>query len=167
MKKEIPERKRAFLRWLTKGSKERETQARHALTTFLPPLLQAGFEWVEKDFEGYNSQVNSISLERGDSQGNIDFISIIFDKHRKPKFKIVAGTKKLNPPYEWIKAGDIVRYRSETDQAKWWAPKFWQPNKKAVFNANVAKVAALLPQLIRFLDTGEVGSHIWEHKIPS
>ena len=158
------DKKKAFLRWLSRGTAEHELLGRYLLQKFLPILRDAGFEWIEKETDGGRAQVNSISLERHRSDNYFDYVIILFDKYRYPKFKICSGRKEKEPPFQFILAGDLVRYKSELDRAKWWAPRFWQLNKTNEFKKKVDKVSKFLPQLISFLDDGEVGPNIWKHE---
>jgi len=161
------ERRRAFKRWLALGPKSREAQASYAMRLFLPALEVVGFKWVEKGFDGVNAQVNAIELERENVQGQIDFISIIFDKYRSPRFQIALGTKEKLVPHKWVRGGRIVRRKSGLDKHNWWGAKWWHLNKGVRFAFAVNEVFAILPQAVDFLSNGTVGPNIWESKIES
>jgi hypothetical protein len=165
MSEAIPERKRAFLRWLALGAKKREAQTKRAIAAFLPTLKAAGFEWIEKSFDGVSAQVNAIELERENVEGQIDFVSIIFDKHRRPKFQIALGTKEKAFPHRWVRGGRVVWHKNGLDKHNWWGAKWWHLNKEDAFDAAVKEVTGILPQAIDFLSNGAVGSNIWESKI--
>ena len=156
MNEAAPERKRAFLRWLSLGPSKQEERARYALNAFLPILETAGFEWVEKEFDGSKPQVNSLHFERTRINGQIEYVDILFTRYRHLKFKIYARIKEEKFPHKSLKAGDLVRYKSILDRAKWWGPKWWHLNKGQIFKSDVKKVARLLPKLIDFLSTGAV-----------
>ena len=143
-------------------------QARKALNAFLPILEGAGFEWVEKAFYGYNAQANSIATQRERIEGQIEFITTYFHMHRHLKFQVISGVVEKGPPdkpRKWFRAGDIVRYQSELDRAKWWGPKWWHVNKTRVYESHVKKVETILPELINFLTTGEATPNIWVHDL--
>jgi len=158
-------RKRAFLRWLAFGSKRRETQVRRAIEYIIPLLEKTGFEWVEKSFDGENAQVNAVELERENVEGQIDFISIIFDKYRSLKFQIALGTKKKAFPHHWIRGGRVVRCKSGLEKHNWWGAKWWHLNKEKAFESAVKEASEVLPQAIEFLSNGTAGPNIWESEI--
>ena len=164
-KKKIPDRKRAFFRWLAKGPKEREEQAKHAIDLFLPILEDAGFDWVEHEFDGGRAQVNSVSLEREQVPGQIDFIVIIFDKNRTASFQVAVGRKEKQYPHHWIRGGSIVWGKSGLDKHNWWGAKWHSVNKRKAFEDGVMNVAKAFPQALKFLSDGTVGPQIWEPEI--
>lgn len=158
-------RRRIFLRWLAQGSDELQTRANQLISTVVPQLEALGFEWVEEDLEGGRSQPNAISMERRTRKDEVDFVRIIFDKHRSSRFKVISGTKVSSPPHHWIKAGDLVRFQSELDRAKWWGPMWWHLDKAKVFDNALEKVGSLIPELTQFLSDGVRSPNIYEWPI--
>jgi len=152
---------RRFFRWLKTGPKIQEGPIENATEKFLSVLEPFEFKWVEKNFDGGCAQAHAIELERENAQ-DVDFISIIFDKDRSWRFKVISGKKECFPPHKWIQAGDLVRYQSDLDRAKWWGASWWNLNKRKSFERSVNKVVELLPELEDFLSNGTVGNAIYK-----
>ena len=132
-----------------------------AVAPCLEVLKAEGFKAVRQEFDGKSAQPNAISLERvrGDE---LDFVRIIFDKFGRGRFKVISGTRLSAPPYNWVRAGDLVRWSTDDDAAKWWGTSWWNLNKQQAVKAAAMKVARLLPQFLTFLSDGSVGRNVYQ-----
>lgn len=155
----------AFERWLKKGTSEYRDAIRVAIDVFQPFMESNGFEWVEKCPDRSKPQVNSMEFHRKNADGNLEMVIFLFDKNQRYRFQVFSMVKEDVEPYRWIKAGDIVRFQSELDKARWWEVKWWQMNKPKAFRVNVEKISKLLPSLIEFLKTDKTHPNLWVHSL--
>lgn len=153
--------KKAFLRWCAKGDASYQSAISYALETLLPVVEEAGFKWVEKSPDGFKTPSFMIDLERPKPKG-IERININFDKYKKLNFSVTGTISEKSTPYRRIVISRIVKYKSEFAKASIWGASIFSLNKRRVFKKEADRVAKLLPQLINFLDTGNVGPNIYK-----
>lgn len=156
---------RPFEQWSSLASEDmRESLLRAAeVLTSLP--LEHGFKLERKAFDSSDPPAYALNLERHLATGQTNFIYVGFDKYHRTRFQILFGTKGTSPPHRWIRAGALVwKNGSELQEYKWWGAKWWQPNKVKAFNREIGKAAELMPQVLDYLNSGTVGSHIFEER---
>lgn len=159
-------RSKGFSRWAALGTKDRERQLMHAVALFTSLLEAAGFKWVERCFDIGIAQANSINLEREHENGQVDFVLIIFDRYRRARFQVSAGTKEKEPPHRWVRAGALVwKKKDALVKYQWWGAKWWHLDKSAALDRAIEQVASLLPQLLEYLSTDAAGPNVWPSEI--
>ncbi len=158
-------KKRAFLRWLSRGEKSDEELILYALDVMLPPLEDAGFEWVEIEHDGGKPLANSVTLERMNSPERIDSIEFLFDRGRQIKFAVSMRTRLKTPPHKWVRGGDLVANKRARGQQYWWKNHGFYFSRMRCFEHVVEKVRRALPQVLDYLNDGTVGPQIWDGEI--
>jgi len=153
--------KKAFLRWCSKGDESYQRVVEYALDAILPILDKADFEWVEKSPDGYKTPHFMIDFERKTERG-IEIVGLNFEKYRRYRFKVNSVVLENVPPFKRILGGDLVRYQSELDKAKWWGTSWLSINKEKAFKKEVDKVSKMLPQILDFLSDETAGPNIWK-----
>lgn len=153
------EEKKFFIKWVRRGSIRYQAIMEKAVQALVPSIERHGFTWVERRYDGYRAQANSISFERTRDDA-VDFIYVIFDSRRRLKFQVLLGSKCLTPPHDWIRSGSVVWRRKEHDKYKWWGPKWWMMCRRKNFMCSVQRVVKIVPRANEFLMTGLSGENI-------
>ena len=137
-----------------------------AASSLLAPLESGGFQWVENAFDVGAVPAHSLNLERSGASDSIDFVLIIFDKRRHLRFQVLFGSKRATAPYPWIRSGALVwKQGSELVKYKWWGAKWWHLDKVESLSLAAIRTASLMPQVFRFLSSGEVGENVYSDLI--
>jgi hypothetical protein len=127
-----------------------------------PQLEAAGFHRVEVILQEVDWPVrgSEIELERVREQ-IIDTVGFNFAKYRTPRLQIHFSRREIAPPHAFIRSGNLVARKSQYYHywgKPWWLPtRFWsqRASKRAI-----DRIEALIEQLLRFLDSGEMGPNI-------
>ena len=160
-------RRSTFSRWTAKATKGRDKALQHAVDALVPPLENAGFQWMGKSLDCGTLPSHTINLEREPVPGEIDFVMIIFDKYHVARFQMLFGTKEKETPHRWIRSGALVwKKRSESLKFKWWGARWWSLDKNAALAAAAETATSLLPQVLRFLSEGSDEKNIFASTIP-
>jgi hypothetical protein len=148
-----------FIRWASRGGARYQAIMEKTVHTLVPSIQCYGFAWVERRYDGYRAQANSISFERARDEV-VDFIYVIFDSRRRLKFQVILGSRCLAPPHDWIRSGSVVWRRKEDNKYKWWGPKWWEMRRRKNFMRAVQQVVKIVPMANEFLMTGLSGDNI-------
>lgn len=158
---------KVFVKWLLRGPERMRDTGEKVVATIVPLIENAGFIWVDKTFDIGPVQANEIALERTNVDRSVDFISIYFDKYRKPKFEVWGGTKRPDTPndWEWVKGATLVWKQDDGYRYKQWAPNWWQLSRTAAKTKVVNDVARYIPQMIGYLNGEPPGPNVRVSKI--
>jgi len=154
-----PKGEKVFLKWLARGPAEKRRLADQVIANITPIFEQAGFSWVGTCFYG-RPQINEIPMERRNDDGTVDFVSISFNKYRKPQFDLQA--LRLAPPdhRHWTKNAHLVWKQDDDVRYKRWGPKWWELDRAQAENKAVGRVRDLAPQLIAYLGGEQPGPNV-------
>jgi hypothetical protein len=154
--------RKKFQRWQERASEKTRHLSQLIEAHIVPPLLEAGFAWVDVALQQPDWPVNAheIRLERvGNSV--VDSVDITFGKYGDPKFQIGFSRRESVAPNRFIRSGALVKHPSQ--RYYFWGKPGWLPSVLWSFEratTGVLDVVPLLRQVIDFLDTGERGSNI-------
>lgn len=81
---------KTFLSWVSKGDEQYQVLVKYALENLLPIFENDGFEWVEKNLEGFKTPFHMIDLERRGGK-YAERVTIIFDKHRRKNLILLCA----------------------------------------------------------------------------
>lgn len=155
-----------FRKWAATANQDRVMTLARVVTSLVPQLERAGFQWVDKSFDCGSVPANTINLEREVVPGRVDYVQLIFDKRHRARFQLIFGSKEGVPPHRWVRSGALVwKKDSESVEYKWWGARWWQLDKEAALAIAADVIASLLPQLLRFLSDGVAGTNVWEAKL--
>ena len=160
-------KRKGFVRWAKQGPNGMDAVMLRAASAFLQALEAASFRWVDKAFDSSGVPAHVVNLERNLTAARTDYVMVIFDKHRRPRFQVLFGSKGSTSPYPWIRAGALVwEQGSELVKFKWWGPSWWQLNKVESLSRTIDKVASLMPQVLQYMSSGEVGANVHSEIVP-
>lgn len=160
--------KSRFDRWKSRTSKQTRALAELVETRLTSRLERDGFLRVDVSMQDPKSPIrgNEIQLEKPVEDG-LDCIDVTFAKYGVPRFQVGCARRRLVHPNEFVRAGMLVA--SANEYLHFWGKPWWRPvwswsDEDAVRVVGV--VEEKLGQLLRFLDTGEVGPNIHAQNIP-
>jgi hypothetical protein len=157
---------KGFRRWASTASEKHVAALEYAVASLVPHLESAGFLWTDRTFDCGGAPAHTINLEREVVQGRVDFVQLIFDKHHRARLQVLFGSKEKAPPHRWVRSGALVwKKESASVEYKWWGARWWHVDKDAALMNAVNAVAALLPQLLRFLADGMAGDNVWQAEL--
>lgn len=156
---------KVFVKWLMRGHTEKRRLADQVIDRIVPVFEQAGFSWVQSSFYG-RPQINEVPMERRNGDGTVDFVSISFNKNRKPQFDIQV--LRLVPPEHrrWSKNAHLVWKQDDDVRYKRWGPKWWQLERIQAEKRTVEIVRGFVPQLLAYLSGEPPGPNVrvWPEK---
>jgi len=162
---DVPKQEKSFLNWLARGSEAKRRLGDKVIASIVPIFEQAGFSWAASCFYG-RPHINEIPMERQNADGTVDFISISFNKYRKPQFDVQA--LRLVPPdhRRWSKNAHLVWKQDDDVRYKRWGPKWWQWERTKAEDKAVEMIRHLVPQLLDYLSGAPPGPNIriWPEK---
>lgn len=157
---------KAFIRWMKNGPDKMQPAFLRAVDMFCAPLEAVGFRCADKAFDASGVPAHTINLERKATADSTDYVMVIFDNHRRPRFQVIFGSKRTMPPQSWIRSAALVWKRdSELVKYKWWGAKWWHLNKVKSLDHAVDRVMTLMPQVVHYLSSGEAGDNVHSEEI--
>jgi hypothetical protein len=150
---------KVFVKWLMRGPAEKRRLADQVIACIVPIFEQAGFSWAQACFYG-RPQINEIPLERRNDDGSVDFVSISFNKFRKPQFDIQGLRLAPHDNRHWIRNGYLVWKQDDDVRYTRWGPKWWQVNRVQAEKESVEVVRNLVPQLLNYLVGDQPGPNV-------
>jgi hypothetical protein len=139
-----------LLRWVGKYHPNNVNIIKEAIVKLSSEMLKIGFFLNDNTFEGVKTQINSVNFERS-SSGNVDYILVIFDRHDPMKFQVAFGLKRGSDPFEWIRAGNLVKRKSDAISAKWWGAGWFSLSKEQSFKKDWMKFLTSISDIENFL----------------
>ncbi|MNM33707.1 hypothetical protein D3C81_443390 [compost metagenome] len=136
-------------------------------TKLIPYFEQNGFKQVGASAYGdteYLIEAKDICFSKINGE-EINKIRVAFNKYDKPCFQITIYSNSLIPPHKSISHGALVRKKNQYVYfwgKPWWLPRvFWL---KMMSDETIKKILLIAPQILKFLDDGEVGFNIGDRK---
>ena len=154
--------RKRFQRWQERAGDKTRHLSGLIETHIVPPLLGAGFEWVDVALGQPEWTVNASEVRLERTRGSaIDSVDITFGKYGDPKFQIGFSRRELVAPNRFIRSGALVKRPSQSyyfwGKPAWLPVGLWSREKstKAVLD-----VVPRLAQVTDFLERGERGPNI-------
>lgn len=151
-----------FNRWLRLQKQPTRVLGALVEERLLPVLEEQGFvrvtctlidpDWKESAYDLWLERVT------GD---RFDFVTVAMDNRGAPRFQVRCGTRHVSESFEWVRSANLIHRPGRFVHfwgKPWWRPYFtWTDGSSA---RTVTKVAALLPQVLRFLEDGHRGRNL-------
>jgi len=152
---------RAFIRWASLGGEPRKRLLLAAVEQLSAIPLREGFNYKGRAFDSSGPPAYAVNLERASAHGTTDYIHIGFDKRHHLRFSVLFGSKETSPPHAWVRAGSLV-WKKGLDDVKYkvWGARWWHAVKTKAFSDSVLQSSELMQQVVRYLDSGDVGDHV-------
>lgn len=151
-----------FARWLRLCPPQTRYLASLVRQQLLPVVESMGFERVAVDLRDPGSPVSGsvIELERWTAE-HVDSICFNFDKYRAPRLQVHGSRRSATVPHPFLRSGNLVARPAQYLHfwgKPWWLPAaFWS---ERACERSIDRLAGGLPELCRFLRTGERSRHI-------
>ena len=136
----------------------RKEQKDRLAMMLLSELQEHGFSKVTKRFDGQRKSKLTIRFEKQHEDHTCDWIEAVFCKYHGRKFQIGMGKNSTNAPYAPIRIGNLVRRKGQL--YCFWGARAWLPFRDIAFARASKRVTDIVPQAIRFLETGQVGRNV-------
>ena len=135
------------------------TEQKDRLAHMLSLALQEhAFLRVAKRFDGQRESAPVIRFEKQNGDHTYDWIELVFCKYHGRTFQISAGKNSTNAPYAPIRTGNLVRRKGQLYH--YWGARAWLPFRDAAFEGACKRVIDIVPQAIRFLETGQAPRNV-------
>lgn len=147
---------RRFSNWSKLGGGPLRALANLVEEQLVPAYLCAGFHRTAIYMNDPEDVVSGreIHLERrGD--GEIQFVTFNFDKHRRPAFQVHIGCRKTTSNRAWTRSANVVKRRGQF--LHFWGKPSWLPVQwwtEGMSARVINRLAATTPEVLAFLESG-------------
>jgi hypothetical protein len=151
-----------FKRWQNLAPRQTRSLCVSVDNRLVPQFEMHGFCRVDVSLRQADSPVrgSEVRLERARDQ-IVDSISFSFTKFKSPRLQVHFSRRKLTPPHTFLRSANLVIRRSQYYHfwgKPWWLPtRFWS---ERATSRTVDKLEARIEQLLRFLESGDIGPSI-------
>ncbi|MFZ4604274.1 MAG: hypothetical protein ACOYM8_17665 [Caulobacterales bacterium] len=159
--------KARFARWQARVGPETRALAELVAVRFVSRLEREGFARVDVHLRDPDSPTrpNEIQMERIVGT-ELDVAYVMFASYGLPRFQVGCARRKRDSPNEFVRAAKLVANANEYLHfwgKPWWRP-VWSWSEEDAARA-VGEVEEKIGQILRFLDSGEIGPNIHAQEI--
>jgi|GEM_PF-4743855 len=135
----------------------------------VPAYLAAGFHraaiYMNDPMEVVSGR--EVHLERQEN-GVIQFVTLNFDKYRRPAFQMHIGCRGTNSNRTWIRSANVVKRRGQLLHS--WGKPIWLPVQwwtEGMSSRVINRLVAMTPEVLAFLEGGQPSRRLSERFAPS
>jgi hypothetical protein len=153
---------RRFSNWSKLTGHSTQVLLRLVEERLVPAYLAVGFLRTSIYMNNAMDKVSGreLHLERM-RNGEIDFATFNFDKHRRPAFQFHVGCRTATEDHAWIRSANVVK--RSTQPLHFWGKPWWLPTdwwSEGMSNRVVDQLASKSPEVIAFIECGIRGSSL-------
>ncbi|MCM2311852.1 MAG: hypothetical protein NDI84_10650 [Steroidobacteraceae bacterium] len=149
-------------RWQSRVPEKTRLLSELLIRKLVPIVEAAGFAKVDRELARPERPVEGSELRfERESGGRIDVVYAFFDKYSSPRFQIGFSRRDVADRDVMLRSGHLVKqsseYYHEWGKPRWLPLALWSESQA---RASVDEVVENLPQVFRFLESGERGPRI-------
>ena len=130
------------------------------LQKICPVFQENGFCFSAKLLNNVRIGQNELLMERVVYK-YIEYIYIVFDKYKSPKFQILSSKRSNNKEMRFLRSGNLVN--SKIQYVHFWGKPYIIPMifwRNSDSDKIIDKIIKISPQILEFLDSGVRGKNI-------